>query len=168
MLSAPSVGARAFPTGYARLLVPDVEPPCPFAAVTMVTLEHESGKRLSKTYVRWQFGYGATRNQFGSCVIPSKSWTPAQFANLRKHNLYNPELLGATRVRVEAWAHPYLLGYALDAFLINCQDNIHDAEGVRALTEGMGIEPHVNETMPLDPAEWRTHPAVAAGVVRCE
>lgn len=168
MLSAPKLGARAFSTGYARLLVPDVAPPCPFAAVTMVALEHESGKRLSKTHIRWEFGYGVTRNQLGSCIIPSKSWTPAQFANLRKHNLYQPELLGATHVRVEAWAHPDLLGYALDALLTNCYDNLHDAEGVRAFTVGMGIAPHVNETMPLDPAEWRMHPAVVSGVIRCE
>jgi hypothetical protein len=33
---------------------------------------------------------------------------------------------------------------------------------------GMGIAPHVNEAMPLDPAEWRTHPAVVSGVIRCE
>ena len=168
MLCAPNLGARAFPTGYARLLVPDVAPPCPFAAVTMVTIEHESGKRLSKTRIHWEFGYGVTRNQLGSCVIPSKAWTSTQFANLRKHNLYHPDLLGVTRVRVEAWAHPDLLGYALDALLTNCQDNIDDIEGVRAFTVGMGIAPHVNEAMPLDPAEWRAHPAVASGVVRCE
>ena len=168
MLSTSTSGARAFPTGYVHLLVPDVTPPCPFAAVTMVTLEHESGKRLSKTRIHWDFGYGATRNQFGSCIIASRAWTHTQFANLRQYNLYQPELLGATRVRVEAWAHPYLLGYALDAFLVQCESNIHDAEGVRAFTVGMGIAPHINETMPLNPAEWRTHPAVAAGVVRCE
>lgn len=168
MLHAPNPGARAFPTGYARLLVPDVASPCPFAAVTMVALEHESGKRYSKTHVRWEFGYGPTRNQLGSCVIPSKSWTPEQFANLRKHNLFQPELLAATNVRVEAWAHPDLLGYALDALLNNNHDNIHDPDGVRAFTVGMGIAPLVNELMPLDPAEWRTHPAVASGIVRCE
>lgn len=169
MLSTPGGGARAFPTGYARLLVPDVAPPCPFAAVTMVTLEHLSGKRLSKTRMYWEFGYGVTRNRLGSCIVASKAWTPAHFATLRdKHDLYQTELLNATRVRIEAWAHPDLLGYALDAFLTNRPDNVDDTEGVRAFTVGMGIAPHVNEAMPLDPAEWRTHPAVASGVVRLE
>lgn len=167
MLRGPDHGARAFSTKYARLLVPDVAPPCPFAAVTMVTLEHTSGTCLSKTRMHWEFGHGATRNRLGSCIVASKVWTPAHFAALHKDNVYQAELLGATRVRIEAWAHPDLLGYALDAMLTGRADDIHDVEGVRAFTVGMGMAPHVNEAMPLDPAEWRTHPAVVAGSVRC-
>jgi len=167
MLRASDDGARAFPTGHARLLVPDVAPPCPFAAVTVVTIEHESGKRLSDMRLRWEFGYGATRNRLGSCIVVGKAWTPEMFAVLRKHHLYQSDLLATARVRVVAWAHPDLLGYALDALVADQPDSMHDVERVRAFTVDMGIAPHVDEAMPLDPAEWRTHPAVVSGAVRC-
>ena len=133
----------------------------------MVTLEHVSGKRLSKTRTCWDFGYGATRNEFGSCIVASKAWTPEMFADLRRDNLHQIELLGVARVRIEAWAHPNPLGHALDALLANRADDMYDADGVRAFAAGHGIAPDVNEVMPLDPAEWRTHPAVVTGVVRC-
>lgn len=171
MLSTPVPGARAFPTGYARqLLVPEPEDgsPRPFAAVTLVTLEHESGRSLSGTRVHWEFGCGPTHNQFGSCIDVGKQWTREEFDNLRgKHSLYQSDLLDSTHVRVEAWAHPDLLGYALDALLTNNNETMFDAKRLRVFTVGMGIAPHVNEAMPLDPAQWRTHPAVVAGAVRC-
>lgn len=171
MLRTTGSGARAFPTGYARqLLVPEPEDgsPRPFAAVALVTLEHDSGKSLSETRIYWEFGCGPTRNRFGSCIDVSKWWTHELYDNLiRKHSLYQSDLLNSTHVRVEAWAHPDMLGYALDALLTNNHDDLFNAERLRVFAMGMGIAPHVNEAMPLDPAKWRTHPAVVAGVVRC-
>ena len=96
----------------------------------------------------------AYQNQFGSRIDVGKQWTREEFAdNLARQAQpvpVRPAQLHARRV--EAWAHPDLLGYALDALLTNNHETMFDAKRLD-ITVGMGITPHVNEAMPLDPAQ---------------
>jgi len=155
-------------TGYASLLVPDVSPgPSPFAAVTKVTIEHASGTSLCSPQLHWGFGYGPTHNRFGSCVNVAKSWTREMFASLRERNEKNAELLATAHVRVEAWAHPDLLGYALHGILNDHPDDTFDIEQLHRFTVRMNIPRVVDARLPLNPDDWWMHPDVVSGAVRC-
>ena len=155
-------------TGYASLLVPDTSPgPSPFAAVTKVTLEHASGTSVSTPHLRWGFGYGPTHNRLGSCVNVGRSWTREMFAALSERNKHNAELLSTTHVRIEAWAHRDLLGYALDSILTDHPDDMYDVERLHRFTVRMNIARVVDARLPLNPDDWWMHPDVASGVVRC-
>lgn len=153
----------------AGLVVPNIEPrPSPFAAVTKVTLEHASGKSLSKSLLVWGFGYGPTHNRLGSCINVGEAWTREMFATLRERNKHNAELLASTHVRVEGWAHPDLLGYALQGVLADRPDRIYDVEQLHRFIVRNHVRPVVDARLPLNPDDWWMHPDVVSGTIRCK
>lgn len=171
-----SVGARTSDDTFERmalagLVVPDVVPKsAPFGAVTKVTLEHASGERFSKPTLLWGFGYGPTRNRLGSCINVGEAWTREMFASLKERhqdNAHNAKLLASTHVRVEGWAHPDLLGYALQGVLVDKPDLMFDTERLHRFTVQRNLHPVVDARLPLNPDDWWMHPDVVSGAIRC-
>ena len=141
---------------------PEDGSPRPFAAVTLVTLEHESGKRFSKTRVLWGLGTAPRRTGSGRALMWASVDARGVCSICAARTPVPAELLNSTHVRVEGWAHPDLLGYALDALLADKPDLMFDTERLHVFTVQRNLTPHVVDAMPLDPAQWWMHPAVVA------
>lgn len=139
----------------------------PYAVVTLVSLEHASGKRLKYAKVNWGFGHGAIRNEFGSCLDIGPLWSSNAHKRLIAQNLFPPEILEATHLRIESWAHHALMAFTLNSLAANSIDKLLSVDCMRPLLDNLLLEPLVDIALPLDRAKWCTHPAIASGAVRC-
>jgi len=104
----------------------------------------------------------------GSCINVGEAWTREMFATLRERNKHNAELLASTHVRVEGWAHPDLLGYALQGVLADRPDRIYDVEQLHRFIVRNHVRPVVDARLPLNPDDWWMHPDVVSGTIRCK
>lgn len=139
----------------------------PYAVVTLVSLEHESGKRLKYANVHWSFGHGSIRNELGSCLDIGPLWSSRASARLIAHNLFPPEVLAASHLRIEAWAHHALMAFTLHCLATSRTDELLSVARMRQLLDNLLLDPLVDIALPLDRAEWYKHPEIASGAVRC-
>ena len=139
----------------------------PYAVVTLISLEHASGKRLMYANVRWGFGHGPICNELGSCLDIGPLWSPSAHKRLVAQNLFTPEILEATHLRIESWAHLALMAFTLHSLATNTIDKLLSVDRMRQLLDNLLLEPLVNIALPLDRTKWCTHPAIASGAVRC-
>lgn len=139
----------------------------PYAVITMVSLEHISGKRLKYANVTWGFGYGPICNELGSCVDIGPLWPANADKRLIAQNLFPPEILEATHLRIESWAHRALMACTLHALKTNRVGELLSVDRMRQLLDNLLLKPLVDIALPLDRAKWNTHPAIASGAVRC-
>ena len=139
----------------------------PYAVVTLVSLEHASGERLKYAKVNWGFGHGAICNEFGSCVDIGYLWPAHAHNRLIAQDLFPPEILEATQLRIESWAHHALMAFTLHSLATNRVDDLLSVARMRQLLDNLVLEPLVDVALPLDRAKWRAHPAIASGAIRC-
>ena len=139
----------------------------PYAVITLVSLENALGKRLSYTHLHWGFGHGLIRNEHGSCVDVATLWSANAYKRLKACNLYDPKILDDAHLRIESWADHTLMAFALHALATQREGELHRVDRLRQLVDNLLLEPIVDTTLPLDPTEWRAHPEIASGVVRC-
>ena len=139
----------------------------PYAVVTLISLEHASGKRLKYANVNWAFGHGAICNELGSCLDIGPLWSPNAHKHLMAQNLFPPEIMEAAHLRIESWAHHALMAFTLNSLATNSIDKLLSVDRMRPLLDNLLLEPLVDIALPLDRAKWRTHPAIASGAVRC-
>lgn len=139
----------------------------PYAVIALLSLENASGERLSYTHVHWRFGHGTVRNEHGSCVDVATLWSANTYKRLKAALLYEPKVLDNAHLRIESWANHTLMAFALHALATEREGELYRIDRLRQLVDSLLLEPIVDITLPLDPTEWRAHPAIASGAVRC-
>jgi len=139
----------------------------PYAVIALVSLENASGERLMYTHLHWRFGHGPVRNEHGSCVDVATLWSANAHKRLKACNLYEPKILDDAHLHIESWADHALMAFALHALATEREGELYRIDRLRQLVDSLLLEPIVDTTLPLDPAEWHAHPAIASGAVRC-
>ena len=92
-------------------------------------------------------------------------WPDHAYKRLIAQNLFPPEILEATQLRIESWAHHALMAFTLHSLATNRVDDLPRARAC-ASSRTTCCSNFVDVVLPLYRAKWRAS-AIASGAIRC-
>ena len=134
------------------------------AVLTLATLKHSNGERVSRTNVSWTFGHELLCSKPGKWIdLCLAAWTPEMYDGLRRHNASASEAsFRATFVHVEVWTSTKLLALFLLAITKGELTAMDDVSRLRKILQQLHLTPLVNMHLPSDPTKWSQHNAAFA------